>query len=196
MDTHAAEPVPGHGQEWDGLVRIREETDAPEGCKVEIIEEIVTVSPPPSKDHSTTASLLQRPLYGVIPQDWGIYQRLGVALPGRGGIYIFDFVVLPRVAASGPGFHVPAAEARLVVEITSRANANHDRVSKVNGYAKAGVELFLLLDPWHSGRPTATLHGEPEGGTYRVLETVEYGGKISLPEPFALDLDTGVFPVG
>lgn len=84
MDTHAAEPVPGHGQEWDDLVRIREETDAPEGCKVEIIEEIVTVSPPPSKDHSTTASLLQRPLYGVIPQDWGIYQRLGVALPGEG----------------------------------------------------------------------------------------------------------------
>ncbi|MFF0263735.1 Uma2 family endonuclease [Streptomyces microflavus] len=195
MDARAAESVPGPGQEWDDLVRIWEETDAPEGCKVEIIKGIVTVSPPPSKDHSTTASLLQRPLYSVIPQDWGIYQRLGVALPGRGGIYIPDLVVLPRAAASGPGNTVPAAEARLVVEITSRANANHDRVSKVNGYAKAGVELFLLLDPWHSGRPTATLYGEPEGGTYRVLEAVEYGGKITLPEPFALDLDTGVFPV-
>ncbi|MFE9012680.1 Uma2 family endonuclease [Streptomyces cyaneofuscatus] len=197
MGVRAVEPVPGQGQgqEWDDIVRIWEETDAPEGCKVEIIEEIVTVAPPPSNDHSATASLLQRPLYTVIPEDWGIYQTLGVQLPGRGGIYIPDLVVVERAVLSGPGNRVPAAEARLVVEITSRANANHDRVSKVNGYAKAGVELFLLLDPWHSGRPTATLYGEPEGGTYRVLETVEYGGKISLPEPFGLDLDTGVFPV-
>ncbi|MFJ3295282.1 Uma2 family endonuclease [Streptomyces bacillaris] len=193
MDAPAVQPGPD--QDWGVLVRIWEETGAPEGCKVEIIDEIVTVSPPPSKDHSTTAALLQRPLYTVIPEEWGIYQTLGVALPGRGGIYMPDLAVLPRAVLSGPGYHVPAEEARLVVEITSRANANHDRVSKVNGYAKAGVELFLLLDPWHSGRPTATLYGEPEAGTYRVLQAVEYGGKISLPEPFGLDLDTGVFPV-
>ncbi|MEU0356212.1 Uma2 family endonuclease [Streptomyces cyaneofuscatus] len=195
MGVRAVGPVPGPDQDWEALVRIWEETDAPEGCKVEIIEEIVAVSPPPSTDHNVTAELLQRSLYTVIPADWGIYQTLGVSLPGRGGLYIPDLVVVPRQVLSGPGHQVPAAEARLVVEITSRANANHDRVSKVNGYAKAGVELFLLLDPWHSGRPTATLYGEPEGGTYRVLETVEYGGKISLPEPFGLDLDTGVFPV-
>ncbi len=52
---------------------------------------------------------------------------------------------------------------------------------------------FLLL-AWHSGRPTATLYGEPEDGTYRVLETVEYGRELTLPEPFGLVLDTGVFP--
>lgn len=95
----------------------------------------------------------------------------------------------------GPGNRVPAEEARLVVEITSQANANHDRIGKVHGYAKAGVELFLLLDPWHSGRPTATLYGEPDSGTYRVLDTVEYGEKLTLPQPFGLDLDTGIFPV-
>lgn len=195
MSALTVEPVPGPGQDWDDLVRIREETDAPEGCKVEIIEEIVTVSPPPSKDHNTTAELLQRRLYTVIPEDWGIYQTLGLSLPGRSGIYIPDLVVVDRATASGPGNTVPAEEARLVVEITSRANANHDRVSKVNGYAGAGVELFLLLDPWHSGRPTATLYGEPDAGTYRVLQAVEYGGKLTLPEPFALDLDTGVLPV-
>ncbi|WP_097916194.1 MULTISPECIES: Uma2 family endonuclease [unclassified Streptomyces] len=197
MSALTVEPVPGRGQgqDWDDIVRIWEETDAPEGCKVEIIEEIVTVSPPPSKDHNTTAALLQRRLYTVIPEDWEIYQTLGLSLPGRGGIYIPDLVVVPRAVASGPGNTVPAEEALLVAEITSRSNANHDRVSKVNGYAKAGVELFLLLDPWHSGRPTVTLYGEPEGGTYRVLETVEYGRKLTLPEPFGLVLDTGVFPI-
>lgn len=195
MSALTVDPVPGHGQEWDDLVRIWEETDAPEGCKVEIIEGIVTVSPPPSKDHNTTAELLQRRLYTVIPEDWGIYQTLGVSVPGRSGIYIPDLVVLPRAVASGPGVTVPAEEVRLVVEITSRANANHDRIGKAHGYAKAGVGLFLLLDPWHSGRPTATLYGEPAGGTYRVLDAVEYGDRLTLPAPFGLDLDTGIFPV-
>lgn len=196
MSALTVDPAPGFGQDWDDLVRIWEETDAPEGCKVEIIEGIGTVSPPPSKDHNITAELLQRRLYTVIPDDWGIYQTLGVSVPSRAGIYIPDLVVLPRRAvATGPGNRVPAEEVRLVVEITSRANANHDRIGKTHGYAQAGVALFLLLDPWHSGRPTATLYGEPAGGTYRVLDTVEYGEKLTLPEPFRLELDTGIFPV-
>ncbi|MFF4083357.1 Uma2 family endonuclease [Streptomyces sp. NPDC001777] len=195
MGAPTGDPAPGHDREWDDLVRIWEETDAPEGCKVEIIEGIVTVSPPPSKDHNTTAALLQRRLYHVVPEDWGIFQTLAVSVPGRGGIHVPDLVVMPCAAVIGPGNRVPAEEARLVVEITSKANANHDRIGKVRGYAKAGVGLFLLLDPWHSGRPTATLYGEPDGGTYRVLDTVEYGEKLTLPEPFGLVLDTGVFPV-
>ncbi|MFJ2113767.1 MULTISPECIES: hypothetical protein [unclassified Streptomyces] len=42
-----------HGPEqgWGDLVRLRKEKDAPEGCKVEIIEGIITVSPSPSWDH-------------------------------------------------------------------------------------------------------------------------------------------------
>lgn len=83
----------------------------------------------------------------------------------------------------------------LVVEITSRGNANHDRIAKTHGYAQAGVPLYLLLDPWHDGRPTATLYGEPQSGTYRVLDSVEYGVKLTLPEPFGLTIDTAEFPI-
>lgn len=32
--------------------------------------------------------------------------------------------------------------------------------------------------------------------TYRVLETVEYGRELTLPEPFGLVFDTGVLPLG
>lgn len=154
MSALTVDPAPGHGQDWDDLVRIWEETDAPEGCKVEIIEGIVTVSPPPSKDHNTTAELLQRRLYTVIPEDWGIYQTLGVSVPGRAGLYIPDLVVVPRDIATGPGNRIPAEEARLVVEITSQANANHDRIGKVHGYAKAGCRALppprpLALRPPH-----------------------------------------------
>ncbi|GAA3374702.1 Uma2 family endonuclease [Streptomyces sannanensis] len=196
MSALTVDPASAQGHEWDDLVRIREETDAPEGCKVEIIEGIVTVAPPPANSHNHIADLIQRRLYSVIPEDWGIYQTLGVAVPSKDGLYIPDLVVAPRAVLSEPGNFIPAAAAELVVEITSKANGNHDRIQKVAGYAQAGVPLYLLIDPWHSGRPTATLLAEPADGTYRILSSVEYGGKLTLPDPFDLELDTGTFPVG
>ncbi|MEV8101825.1 Uma2 family endonuclease [Streptomyces sp. NPDC088135] len=195
MSALTVDPAPGHGQEWDDLDDPLDDLHlAALGC-VRLLPDPDDVSPPPSRDHNLTAARLQRSLYGVIPEDWEIFQTLGVSVPGRAGLYIPDLVVVPDSVVIGPGNRIPAEEARLVVEITSQANADHDRIRKVQGYAKAGVALFLLLDPWHSGRPTATLYGEPDNGTYRVLDTVEYGGKLTLPEPFGLDLDTGMFPV-
>jgi Uma2 family endonuclease len=195
MNALAVEPGAPYGQSWDETVRAWEGTDAPEGCKVEIIEGIVTESPPPSKDHNTTAARLQRRLYGVIPEDWEIYQTLGLAVPGQKALFVPDLAVLPLVAVAGPGHHVPADEALLVVEVTSQSNANHDRIKKAHGYAQAGVPLYLLLDPWNSVRPSATLYGEPAGGTYRFLDAVEYGEKLTLPAPFDLPIDTAEFPV-
>ncbi|TJZ98798.1 Uma2 family endonuclease [Actinacidiphila oryziradicis] len=194
MSALSVEHEPENGNGWDELVRFWEEMDWPEGCKVEIIEGIITVAPPPANDHNNTAELLQRLLYKVIPDDWGIYQTQGVSVPERQGLYIPDLAVMPRATLERPGHHVPLSEAELVVEITSRRNANHDRVEKLRGYATAEVPLYLLLDPWHSGRPTATLYGEPKGGMYHVLDNVKYGEEIHLPEPFDLTIDTGIFP--
>ncbi|MEU6220433.1 Uma2 family endonuclease [Streptomyces sp. NPDC047022] len=190
MSALDAEPESG----WDAIVRVWEETDAPEGGKVEIIEGVVTVSPPQSEEHNDAVELLHQRLYAVVPEGCGIYQTLGLTVPETGGIFMPDLCVVPR-AALRRGQRVHASEAELVVEVTSPSNANHDRIKKVHGYARAGVPLCLLLDPWHSGRPTATLYGVPESGTYRVLDSVEYGEKISLPAPFDLDLDTGILPV-
>ncbi|MER5290855.1 Uma2 family endonuclease [Streptomyces pharetrae] len=197
MSALAAESGSPGNTDWDELVRVWEETDAPEGSKVEIIEGIVTVSPPPSEKHNDTAELLHELMYGARPPgcDWGVYQTLGLACPETGGLFMPDLCVVPR-AALRRGTRVHAGEAELVVEVTSRSNANHDRIKKAHGYAVAGVPLYLLLDAWQSGRPTATLYGEPHNGTYRVLASVEYGEELTLPEPFKLVLDTGIFPLG
>ncbi|MEV7871325.1 Uma2 family endonuclease [Streptomyces sp. NPDC088124] len=182
-------------QGWDDLVRLWKEKDAPEGCKVEIIEGIITVSPTPSWDHNSTADSVQRLLYAVIPSDWRIFQTQEAAVPGRKGLYIPDLMVAAEEDRPVPGELFPVSRAKLVVEITSRSNANHDRIAKAHGYAQAGVPLYLLLDPWVSDSPTATLYGEPEGGTYRTLQAVEYGGKLTLPAPFDLAIDTSELPV-
>jgi Uma2 family endonuclease len=194
MSALAAESGAPGGTGWDEIVRVWEETDAPEGSKVEIVEGIVTVSPPPSEEHNDTSELVQRRLYTAIPDDWGVYQTLGLTCPETGGLFIPDLCVVPR-AALRRGTRVHAGDAELVVEVTSKSNANHDRIKKAHGYAVAGVPLYLLLDAWQSGRPTATLYGEPQNGTYRVLDSVEYGEELTLPVPFKLAIDTGAFPL-
>ncbi|MFE3639796.1 Uma2 family endonuclease [Streptomyces sp. NPDC059169] len=195
MSALTVEPPTAQGREWDDVVRIWEETDAPEGCTVEIIEGIVTVSPTPANSHNSIADLVQRRLYTVIPNDRGIYQTLALAIPSRLGMFIPDVVVAPKTALMEPGCDNPAAAAELVVEITSKSNANHDRVEKLHASTTAGVPLYLLLDSWHSGRPTATLYGEPKNGMCRVLDTVKYGEEICLPAPFDLTVDSSDFPV-
>ncbi|WP_327353868.1 Uma2 family endonuclease [Streptomyces sp. NBC_01304] len=181
-------------QGWGDLVRFWEESDWPEGCKVEIIEGIITVSPAPAAAHNIIAWKTQRQLTSVIPEDWGIFQTLAVAIPYRLGLYIPDLVVAPEGYLQ-EGTYIPAAVAELVVEITSQSNARHDRISKPAGYAAAGIPLYLLIDRWAPKGPTVTLYGEPKGDVYHVLQAVKFGEEINLPEPFNLTLNTTGFPV-
>ncbi|UFR02698.1 Uma2 family endonuclease [Streptomyces sp. Go40/10] len=182
-------------QNWDDLVRYWEEMEWPEGSKVEIIEGIITVSPTPAFHHNVIAERIQRRLYSVIPDDWGIFQTLSIAVPSRLGMLIPDLLVTPVQRPPETDSYIPATLAELVVEVTSRSNARHDRVSKAAAYATAGIPLYLLVDRWAPGGPTATLYGEPKGDVYRVLSAVKFGDPIKLPAPFGLTIDTGEFPV-
>ncbi|MFJ3722331.1 Uma2 family endonuclease [Streptomyces sp. NPDC090045] len=194
MSALTVQHEPAYGDSWEGLVRLWEETDAPEGCKVEIIEGIITVAPPPVNDHNLIAESVQRRLYTVIPEDWGVHQTLNVAVPSRPGLYIPDLVVVPREEVPEGESYVPAGAAELVVEVTSKSNAVNDRVSKLKGYAAAGIPFYLLIDPHATGSPTIHLYGEPSDGKYRLLHAGKFGEAVHLPEPFDLVLDTFAFP--
>ncbi|MFF9492367.1 Uma2 family endonuclease [Streptomyces flaveolus] len=182
-------------QSWDELVRFWEEMEWPEGSKVEIIEGIITVSPTPAYRHNVIADRIQRRLYSAIPEDWGIFQTLAIAVPSRLGMLIPDLLVTPIDDEwGGEDSHIPAAVAELVVEVTSRSNARHDRITKPAAYATAGIPLYLLVDRWAPSGPAATLYGEPKGDVYRVLSTAKFGDPLTLPAPFDLTIDTGEFP--
>ncbi|MFK8848733.1 Uma2 family endonuclease [Streptomyces sp. Ac-502] len=180
--------------DWETLLRLWEETEGPEGSKVEIIEGIVTVSPAPANRHNKIAWKLQRALTGVLPDDWGMYQTVGVSVPSRRGLYIPDLVVAPEVALDEPGNFIPGAAAELIVEITSPTNACQDRISKAAGYARAGVPLYLLVDVWAPEVPAVTLFGEPRNDVYQVLQAVKFGEEIRLPKPFDMVVETIEFP--
>ncbi|MQS07399.1 Uma2 family endonuclease [Streptomyces sp. IF17] len=183
-----------YGDGWEGLLALWEDTDAPEGCRVELVEGTVTVAPPPSKSHTLITSRVHQRLLAMAPSDWGVFQNLGLAVPPRAGLYVPDLVVAPDAALLGEGTWIRGHEAALVIEITSPGNARHDRVTKTAGYAQAGVPLYLLIDQWATDTPELILYGEPETGVYRTLWSGKAGESVPMPEPFGRDLVTGDFP--
>ncbi|MEU4354722.1 Uma2 family endonuclease [Streptomyces virginiae] len=194
MSALTVQQEPRGGDSWEGLVRLWEETDWPEGCRVEIIEGIITVAPPPVNHHNYIAVKVQRALTPVLPEGCEIYQTLNVAVPSRSGLFIPDLVVAPEEVVLEDANYVPGAAAEFVVEITSKSNAVNDRVAKLHGYATAGIPLYLLIDPHATGEPAIHLYGEPANGTYRLLWSGKFGETLKLPEPFAVAIDTSAFP--
>ncbi|MFJ8183377.1 Uma2 family endonuclease [Streptomyces sp. NPDC096105] len=180
--------------EWEELLWLWQRTQAPKGCRVELVEGIVTVTPLARVSHQVVAARVHRRLCAAGPA-WGVHQWWPVAVPSRLGIYLPDITVVPEEQHHGAEEGcLPATEAALVVEIASRATARVDRTVKARAYAEAGVPLYLLLDGLAPGGPRGTLHGAPEKGAYRVLSSVAFGEPVELPAPFDLVIDTAEFP--
>ncbi|MFF0449082.1 Uma2 family endonuclease [Streptomyces sp. NPDC004609] len=188
-----------HRRVWDELLKAWRELDVPEGWHAEIDEGQIHVVPPPHAHHHHIAAKLHRALYRSLPEDLEVYQTLGIHIAPLDKLYVPDLVVMPgeliTSADSDDTNPMDAAEAFLVVEITSKSNAKDDRTKKLWAYAHAPVPTYLLIDRFDERGPTSTLFTEPENGAYKLTERVPFGREIHLPEPFGLSLDTSVFPV-
>jgi Uma2 family endonuclease len=78
----------------------------------------------------------------------------------------------------------------MAVEVTSYDSDTHnrDRVEKPRGYAEAGIPVYLLID---RDNLSVLVHSDPSPeGRYRDIHTVTIGGKVTLPAPVNIDLDT------
>ncbi|MFD3698550.1 Uma2 family endonuclease [Streptomyces sp. NPDC058646] len=186
------------GRAWEYLLQSWRELDVPEGWSAEIDGGRITLVPPPHRHHDGIAARVQRALYGVLRPDWEIYQTLGIHIAPLGKLYMPDLVIAPSALVEGVDADVSdpldAAEALLVVEITSRGNAEDDRKKKLWAHAHAPVPVYLLIDRFDEHGPTATLFTGPANGAYRHTERVAFGEVLKLPEPFPVALETEHFP--
>ncbi|MEU4262599.1 Uma2 family endonuclease [Streptomyces argenteolus] len=187
------------GRPWDYLLRTWQELDVPEGWRAEIDEGQIVLVPPPHAHHNGIAAKVRRRLYTNLPVELEIYQTLGVHVAPLDKLYVPGLVVMPTelIAAADPESSDPmdAAEALLIVEITSKGNAREDRTKKYRAYARAGVPMYLLIDRFDTRGAMATLFTEPnEDGTYKHSDPVPFGKPLALPAPFGVALPTADFP--
>ncbi|MER5618498.1 Uma2 family endonuclease [Streptomyces sp. NPDC002215] len=188
------------GRPWDYLLETWRELDVPEGWRAEIDEGQIVLVPPPHAHHNGIAAKVQRRLYRDLPEELEIYQTLGIHVAALGKLYVPDLVIMPSelIDAADPEVNDPmdAADALLVVEVTSKGNARDDRTKKYRAYARAGVPMYLLIDRFDTRGAMVTLFTEPnEDGTYKHSDPVPFGKPLTLPEPFGTTLLTDDFPV-
>nr|WP_245606370.1 Uma2 family endonuclease [Streptomyces himastatinicus] len=98
-------------------------------------------------------------------------------------------VLAPRRHIVGHGEWSDPEGMLMTVEVTSRDRDSDRRLrsEKRDGYAAAGIPVYLLID---RDDCTVTVHCEPEDGKYRSLTARPYGAVIKIPDPVGITLET------
>lgn len=179
----------------------------PDSSKVEVIGGGIVVTPAPAFEHGGIVKNVFESFVKAGLADpanpWECITGVGLDLVGIKDGYIPDLKVMDRqiyqeARRAGIRFLVPD-QVELVMEVTSPSNADVDRrpakhreqATKWNGYAKAEIPYYLLIDRSpKAGR--AILYSIPDGdtGAYLHEESWEFGEVIRLPEPFGIEIAT------
>ncbi|MFM9551685.1 MULTISPECIES: Uma2 family endonuclease [Streptomyces] len=167
----------------------------PDGFRAELIEGEIVVTALPEGDHEDCVGLILSQVLKRSRTDMQFSGRKGLTL-GRADGSPQDHVIPDGAFAAqslrlyrGAVAWMPSQGVSMVLEVTS-TRPEVDREVKRRCYARGGVPLYLLIDRDIS---EATLFSDPRGDDYRERRTVPFGKPLSLPEPFAFDLETSDF---
>ncbi|WP_367323577.1 Uma2 family endonuclease [Streptomyces sp. HUAS ZL42] len=169
--------------------------ETPEGFRAELIEGEIVVTPPPDGDHEDYIGLIVGQVIRRSRTDMQFSGNKGLKL-GKAEGCPKDHVIPDGTFAPGElrlyrGAEpwMPCRGVAMVLEVTSTKPRN-DREVKRRCYARGGIPLYLLVDRDVS---QVTLFSDPEKSDYQQHCTLAFGKPLTLPEPFAFDLDTSDF---
>ncbi|MGW0596836.1 Uma2 family endonuclease [Streptomyces sp. NPDC002776] len=191
MTAVAHEPLTQEQVLLEGFLAL----DTPEGFRAELIEGEIVVTPPPDGDHEKYISRIVRQVIKLsrIEMDFSGNKGLRLAReeagPAHHVIPDVTFAPVDADAFGGAGSWMPCVGVAMVVEVTA-TRPRADRDAKRRCYARGGIPLYLLIDRDSS---SITLFSDPEKDDYREHRTRPFGKAITLPAPFAFDLETSDF---
>lgn len=191
MTATAHEPLTQEQVLLEGFLAL----DAPEGFRAELIEGETVVTPPPDGDHEDCIGLIVNQVVRRSRTEMqfsgnkGLKLRSGNGCPKDHLIPDGTFAPMRLRLYRGADSWMPCDGVAMVLGVTS-TKPQADREAKRRCYARGGVPLYLLVDREAS---SVTLFSDPGKDDYREHCTRPLGKPLSLPEPFAFDLDTADF---
>ncbi|MCX5523698.1 Uma2 family endonuclease [Streptomyces bobili] len=191
MTAMAHEPLTQEEVLLEGFLAL----DTPEGFRAELVEGEIVVTPPPDGDHEDYIGLFVTQVIRKSRTDMQFSGNKGLKLGKAEGCprdhVIPDGTFAPAVLRlyRGAAPWMPCQGVVMVLEVTS-TKPKADREVKRRCYARAGIPHYLLVDRETS---EVTLLSNPGQDDYRKRFTVPFGKHLTLPEPFAFDLDTADF---
>ncbi|MEV1247185.1 Uma2 family endonuclease [Nonomuraea sp. NPDC050022] len=161
--------------------------------RAEIVCGRIIVSPWTKRRHADLVDQLIDQLSDVKRENgWKFYQTWAVHIPPhRGDKRLPDLLVAPPGSPEFDENQAYGHGALLAVEITSQDSRTDDLQVKPAEYARAGIPIMLIVDEF-SEPPSVTLLSDPRDGEYRNMTKVDEGEQVKLPEPFGVELDTGL----
>ncbi|MDX3645006.1 Uma2 family endonuclease [Streptomyces sp. MB09-02B] len=166
---------------------------APRGWRVELIEGEICVTPPANGEHEEIVSeLTEQVIDRRRDRSLRNYTGIGLDVPGGSmtGHVVPDLAVAPKGTFDDEQeWHDPSA-VLLVAEVTSTSTGDRDRETKILGYARAGIPVYLLIDREEA---EVTVFSEPSGDRYAKTVKCKLGMVVPLPDPLGFELDTAEF---
>lgn len=165
------------------------ERHAPESVWLEFIHGKVVVKPMADGNHREMIAWLQRVCMQHRPDLW-LHSESGLQTEKyRKGRARADGVLVCVGGLKGQGEWSEADVALMAVEVTSYDSDTNqrDRVEKPDGYAAAGIPVYLLID---RDDCSVVVFNQPEDGHYRHAEKLPFGATVKLPSPVDITLDT------
>jgi Uma2 family endonuclease len=176
------------------LVELRSRIDTGKR-NAEIIEGRLVVSPKPVLWHERVCAWVDDQLRELSRGKGWMIDRAGeITLPPTDDLIEPDVMVLAG-ADDLPGLESqrPLDHVLLVAEVVSQSSIRTDREVKPYACARAGVPLYLLVDRF--AKPlTVSLFSIPGPDGYTEVHAVPVGGKLHVPAPFDITLDTASLP--
>ncbi|GIH65591.1 Uma2 family endonuclease [Microbispora siamensis] len=169
------------------------------GYRAEIRLGQVVVTPPMGRESTYIVDRLSNLLIPLkLANGWRFHHNWGVHIPPYQDLRLPDLMVAPDEVEQLDTMRMRGYCALLVVEVCSPGTYKVDWQEKPLDYARAGVPLYLIVDPVTSPR-RVTLMSDPLSDlkpldyhrqAYRQIVTVEEGEVLELPEPFGIKIET------
>ncbi|GAA3679107.1 hypothetical protein GCM10022224_049130 [Nonomuraea antimicrobica] len=157
--------------------------------RVEMLRGRIVVNESGTWQHNTVVFGIMRRLIGtVLDRGWEIWPNITVHLGEHTDRYVPDLAVVPGSPRMRMDHAVCGDSTTLIVDVVSTDSSYDDYYVKPQGFAAAGVPLYLVLDP---APRAAKLFAAPEGGKYG-REIVAAGNEsLFLPQPWGFAVQVG-----